>query len=59
MYALDGTTGKELFSTGDDASTFSHGSGLALANGRVYFTTHDNTIYCYGFPAMQPQLTDR
>ena len=59
MYALDGTTGKELFSTGDDAATFSHGSGLALANGRVYFTTHDNTIYCYGFPAMQPQLTER
>lgn len=59
MYALDGTTGKELFSTGDDAATFSHGSGLALANGRVYFTTHDNTIYCYGFPAMQPQLMER
>jgi outer membrane protein assembly factor BamB len=59
MYALDGTTGKELFSTGDDVTTFSHGSGLALANGRVYFTTHDNTIYCYGFPAMQPQLTER
>jgi hypothetical protein len=59
MYAFDGATGKELFSTGDDATTFSHGSGLALANGRVYFTTHDNTVYCYGFPARQPQLTER
>jgi len=25
----------------------------------VYFTTHDNTVYCYGFPARQPQLTER
>ena len=59
MYALDGATGKELFSTGDDVTTFSHGSGLALANSRVYFTTHDNTVYCYGFPALEPQLTER
>ena len=59
MYVLDGTTGKELFSTGNDAATFTHRSGLALANGRVYFTTHDNTVYCYGLPAQQPQLTER
>jgi outer membrane protein assembly factor BamB len=59
MYVLDGSTGRELFSTGNDAATFSHRSGLALANGRVYFTTHDNTVYCYGLPADQPQLTER
>jgi outer membrane protein assembly factor BamB len=59
MYILDGATGKELFSSGNDATTFSYNSGLALANGRVYFTTHDNTIYCYGLPAMQPQLMER
>ncbi len=59
LYILDGATGKELFSSGNAAQTFSLGSGLALANGRVYFTTHDNTVYCYGLPAMQPQLTER
>lgn len=59
MYILDGMTGKELFSTGNDVTSFSYNSGLALANGRVYFTTHDNTIYCYGLPAMQPQLMER
>ncbi len=58
LYVLDGTTGKQLFSSGNDVATFSHGSGLAIANGRVYFTTHDNTVYCYGLPALQPQLTE-
>lgn len=58
MYILDGSTGKELFSTGNDTSSFSYNSGLALANGRIYFTTHDSTVYCYGLPAMQPQLTE-
>lgn len=59
LYALDGATGKELFSSGAAISSFSHNSGLALANGRVYFTTRDNTVYCYGFPAREPQLTER
>ncbi len=49
LYALDALTGKELFHS-DDASSFSDAGGLAVANGRVYFTTHDNTVYAYGFP---------
>jgi len=56
LYVFDGTTGKQSFSSGNDVDTFSHGSGLAIANDRVYFTTHDNTVYCYGFPALEPQL---
>jgi len=56
LYVFDGTTGKQSFSSGNDVATFSHGSGLAIANDRVYFTTHDNTVYCYGFPALEPQL---
>jgi len=23
---------------------------LSIANGRVYFTTYDNTVYCFGLP---------
>ncbi len=59
LYVLDGETGNELFSSGNTATTFSHGSGLAVANRRIYFTTHDNTVYAFGFLAEQPQLTGK
>ena len=59
LYVLDGATGKELYSSGDAVTSYSHGSGLAVANGRVYFTTHDNTAYCFGFRKLQPQLTEQ
>jgi hypothetical protein len=49
LHVFDGATGKEVFSSGTAATTFSH-SGIALANGRVYFTTHDNTLFAYGVP---------
>ena len=52
LYALDALTGKELFH-GENASSFTYDSGLAVANGHVYFATHDNTVYAYGFPMEQ------
>ena len=51
LYILDGTTGQELFS-GSDATSFAH-SGIAIANGRVYFSTHDNTLFVYGLPQIR------
>jgi outer membrane protein assembly factor BamB len=51
---LDATTGKQLFSSGDavrgpaDAST-----GLAVANGRVYFSTLAGIVYSFGIPTEQ------
>jgi outer membrane protein assembly factor BamB len=59
LYALDGGTGKQLYSSGDGVVSPSYGSGLAVANGRIYFTTSDNTLYAFGFSKMQPQLTDK
>ena len=59
LYVLDGATGAELYSSGSIARTFSHGSGLAVANRRIYFTTHDNMVYAFGFLAEQPQLTGK
>ena len=48
LYALDAMTGKELFSSGDQVSSFLHQAGLSVAGGRVIFGTFDGTVYCYG-----------
>jgi outer membrane protein assembly factor BamB len=50
LYALDGETGKELFNSGDQITSFNHFSGLSVANGRVYIATYDSVLYCYGLP---------
>jgi outer membrane protein assembly factor BamB len=48
LYALDATTGKELYSSGDQVTSFLHQAGIAVAGGRVIFGTFDGTIYCFG-----------
>jgi outer membrane protein assembly factor BamB len=48
LYALDALTGKELYSSGNQITSFLHQSGLAVAGGRVIFGTFDGTIYCFG-----------
>jgi hypothetical protein len=48
LYALDAETGKELYSSGDQITSFVHFGGLSLANGRVYIATYDSTLYCFG-----------
>jgi len=50
IYALDAHTGKVLWSSGDQITSFSHFSGLAVANGKVYLGTYDGTFYCFGLP---------
>ena len=50
LYALDAETGKELYSSGDQITSFNHFSGLSLANGQVYIATYDSTLYCFGLP---------
>ncbi len=50
LYALDGQTGKELYSSGDQLKTFAHFTGLSVANGRVYLGTFDSVLYCFGLP---------
>ncbi len=55
LHALDAITGKDLYS-GAVSTTTPPSGGLALANGRIYFTGHDNAVYCFGMPAEQKQL---
>jgi outer membrane protein assembly factor BamB len=48
LYALDGATGKELYSSGDQIASFLHQAGLSVAGNKVIFGTFDGTIYCFG-----------
>jgi outer membrane protein assembly factor BamB len=50
LYAFDARTGKELYSSGDIIPNWTHFSGLAVSNGRVYVVTHDSTIYAFTVP---------
>ena len=48
LYAFDAETGKELYNSGDMLKQFTHFSGLAIADGRLFCTTYDGTIYAFG-----------
>jgi outer membrane protein assembly factor BamB len=48
LYAFDAGTGKELFSSRDAISSFTHFGGLAVSNGRVFVTAYDGTVYGFG-----------
>ena len=51
LYALDGRTGAELWSSGDQIATFNHFTSMSVANGRVYIGTFDGNLYCFGLDA--------
>src|SRR5262245_14335251 len=53
LYVLDAQTGDTLYSSGDLITSFSHFSGLTVANGRVYLGTYDGTLYCFGLENTQ------
>jgi hypothetical protein len=48
LYAFDAATGKEMYSTANQVSAPGSLTGLTIANGRVFFTTVDNTLYGFG-----------
>ena len=54
LYALDATTGKVLFSSGDTIHGFSHFSAPTVGGGRVYVGTRDGTLYAFGLGIPQP-----
>jgi outer membrane protein assembly factor BamB len=48
LLALDGQTGKTLWSSGDQIASWNHFSGITVANGRIYIGTYDGYEYCFG-----------
>lgn len=48
LYALDARTGKELYNSANLITSWTHFSGLAVAEGRVYAVDHNSTLYCFG-----------
>jgi len=48
IYALDGDTGKELWSSGDAIGSFVHFGALSIANGHIYIGAFDSTLYSFG-----------
>lgn len=50
IYALDGATGKELWSSGVAITSFARGGAISGGMGQIYLTTYDGTIYAFGFP---------
>jgi outer membrane protein assembly factor BamB len=49
LYALDGATGKELWSSGKTMTSSARG-GLSGGAGVVYVASVDSTLYAFGFP---------
>jgi outer membrane protein assembly factor BamB len=48
LLALDATTGKQLWTSGNQITGWSHFSGITAANGRVYLPTYDGNVYAFG-----------
>ena len=49
VYALDSSTGKEIWSSGTTATSYATG-GLAVNASMVLFATHDSSVHAYGIP---------
>lgn len=49
LYALDSSTGKDIWSSGQTATSYATG-GLAINASIVLFATHDSQIHAYGIP---------
>jgi outer membrane protein assembly factor BamB len=50
LYALEASTGKEIWNSGSTMTAFAHGTGLSSSPGQVYLATSDNTVYAFGMP---------
>jgi hypothetical protein len=49
LYVLDAATGKQLYASGSEIATYAQMSGVSVGDAHAFFTTHDGTLYCFGF----------
>jgi outer membrane protein assembly factor BamB len=49
LYALDASSGKELWNSGKTITSFVHSGGICSGDGQVYVTAYDGTVYAFGF----------
>jgi hypothetical protein len=50
LYALDATTGNELWNSGNTITSFVHAVGPSAGDSQVYVVTYDGTVYAFGIP---------
>ena len=50
LYALDPSTGKELWNSGNTITSFVHSGGLSAGGSRIYVSGFDGTQYAFGYP---------
>jgi outer membrane protein assembly factor BamB len=50
LYAIDASTGKDIWSSRTMIAAPGTLTGLTVANGRVYLGTTDGAFYCFGIP---------
>lgn len=48
LYALDGGSGKDLWNSGTTIASYSR-TGPSGGSGQIYLSTHDSTVYTFGF----------
>jgi outer membrane protein assembly factor BamB len=51
LYALDASTGKELWTSGTTMTSFVRGIGPSAGDSQVYVVAYDGTLYAFGMPA--------
>ena len=50
LYALDGETGKELWNSGNQITSFVHSGALAAGDTRIYLADYEGNEYAFGIP---------
>jgi outer membrane protein assembly factor BamB len=52
VYALDGSTGKDIWNSGTTVTSYTR-TGIAGGSSQMYLATHDSTVYTFGFPLVK------